>query len=151
MRSEAETMLIEHACERLLLRSIRTFDERDWQGFADVFAKEGVFVRANQPNDPLVGREAILVALKSRPADRLTRHLCTNIQIDVIDSDHAKGLCYLSLFSATATPPEKAIGGPADPVQRLGEYSDEYVRTADGWRIARRVGIIVLQMGEKKA
>ena len=145
MHTEAEAMLIEHACERVLLRSIRTFDERDWQGFADVFAQDGVFVRANQPNDPLVGRDAILAALKSRPADRLTRHLCTNIQIDVLDSDHAKGLCYLYLFSATATPPEKAMGGPADPAQRIGEYVDDYVRTAEGWRIARRVGMIVLQ------
>lgn len=149
MRSE-DAMLIEHECEQVLLRSIRTFDERDWQGFADTFAPDGVFFRANQPTQPLTGREAILAALKARPADRLTRHLCTNVQIEVIDQDHAKGQCYLYLFSATATPPEKAMGGPADPVQRIGEYSDEYVRTDQGWRIARRVGVIVMHMGSDK-
>lgn len=142
-------MLIEHECEKVLMRSIRTFDERDWQGFADTFAVDGVFFRANQPTQPLTGRAAILSALQSRPADRLTRHLCTNVQIEVIDGDHAKGLCYLYLFSATATPPEKAVGGPADSMQRIGEYSDEYVRTAQGWKIARRVGVIILHMGGK--
>jgi hypothetical protein len=146
MRSE-DQMLIERACEQVLMRSIRTFDERNWRGFADTFATDGVFVRANQPNQPLVGREAILAALQARPADRLTRHLCTNVQIEVLDSDHAKGLCYLYLFSAAATPPEKAIGGPADPLQRIGEYADEYVRTPQGWRISRRVGVIILHMG----
>lgn len=146
MRAE-EALLLEHACEKLLMRSIRTFDERDWQGFADVFAVDGVFFRANQPASPLTGREAILAALQSRPADRLTRHVCTNVQIDVIDADHARGLCYLYLFSATASPPEKAMGGPADSVQRLGEYSDEYVRTAEGWKISKRVGVIVMHMG----
>ena len=146
MRAEEE-MLIEHACEKLIMRSIRTFDERDFQGFADVFAADGVFFRANQPTAPLVGREAILAALKSRPADRLTRHLCSNVQIDVIDADHAKGLCYLYLFSAAGSPPESALGGPADKVQRIGEYLDEYVRTAEGWKIAKRVGTIVMHMG----
>lgn len=141
-----EEMLIEHACQRVLMRSIRTFDDRDWQGFADTFAVDGQFFRANQPTTPLVGREAILAALQSRPADRLTRHLCSNVEIDVIDADHAKGRCYLYLFSATATPPEKAMGGPADPTQRLGEYTDDYVRTAEGWRIAKRVGVIVMHM-----
>lgn len=150
MRSE-DAMLIEHECEKVLMRSIRTFDERDWEGFANVFAQDGVFFRANQPTQPLTGREAILASLKSRPADRLTRHLCTNVQIEAIDKDHAKGLCYLYLFSATATPPEKAIGGPADAVQRIGEYSDEYVRTAEGWKIARRVGAIIMHMGGEKA
>jgi len=147
MREEA-AMLIERACEKVLMRSIRTFDERDWQGFADVFAADGVFFRANQPATPLTGRAAILAALQSRPADRLTRHVCTNVEIDVIDADHARGLCYLHLFSATASPPEKAMGGPADQLQRIGEYSDEYVRTADGWKISKRVGIIVFHLGQ---
>ena len=145
-----ELIEIEHACQKILLRSISTFDDRNFEAFADLFASDGVFVRANQPNEPLIGRQAILAALQSRPADRLTRHLCTNIEIAVTDSDHAVGRCYLYLFSAATSAPEAVGGRPADSNQRLGEYRDKYVRTAEGWRIARRDGKVVMYMGEKK-
>lgn len=137
---------IEHACQKILLKSISTFDERDFAAFAALFAPDGVFVRANQPDEPLVGREAILAALNARPADRLTRHLCTNVEIDAVDADHAVGRCYLYLFSASTTTPDQAGGRPADPIQRMGEYRDQYVRTGEGWRIARRDGKLVMVM-----
>lgn len=141
-----ERMEIEHACQKVMLKSISTFDGRDFSGFAGLFAPDGVFVRANQPDAPLLGREAIQAALQSRPADRLTRHLCTNIEIDVVDADHAVGRCYLYLFSASASEPDQVGGRPADPTQRLGEYLDQYVRTPEGWRIARRDGKVVMFM-----
>lgn len=137
---------IEHACRKVMLKSISTFDERDFAAFSGLFAHDGVFVRANQPDEPLIGREAILAALQARPADRLTRHLCTNVEIDVVDADHAIGRCYLYLFSASTSAPEQAGGRPADSTQRLGEYLDSYVRTAEGWRIARRDGKVVMFM-----
>jgi uncharacterized protein (TIGR02246 family) len=139
-----EQLAIEHACQKVMLKSISTFDDRDFAGFAALFAADGVFVRANQPGEPLVGREAIVAALQARPADRLTRHLCTNIEIDVIDADRAVGRCYLYLFSASTALPEQVGGRPADPTQRLGQYLDKYVRTPEGWRIARRDGKVVM-------
>lgn len=141
---------IEHACQKVLLKSVSTFDDGDFQGFANLFAADGVFFRANFPNEPLTGREAILAALLARGADRVTRHLCTNIEIDVVDADHAIGRCYLYLFTAQKSAPEAVGGRPADAGQRLGEYIDHYVRTAEGWRIAKRVGKTVMFMGEKK-
>jgi hypothetical protein len=144
MLSNEETTAIEHACARVMLKSISTFDARDFQGFADLFAPDGIFVRANQPNEPLTGRAAILAALNTRPADRLTRHLCTNVEVDVLDANRAVGRCYLYLFSASTAAPEQVGGRPADKTQRVGEYRDEYVRTAEGWKIARRDGKVVM-------
>ncbi|MGH8150451.1 MAG: nuclear transport factor 2 family protein [Steroidobacteraceae bacterium] len=134
---------IERACARLVLRSIRAFDERDWQGYASLFTQDGVFIRANAPGEPLTGREAIRVALAARSASRLTRHFCTNIEIDVLDARHARGLCYLLLYAGDASLPESVAGRPADGVQRVGEYRDTFVRTEDGWRIGRREGRLV--------
>jgi ketosteroid isomerase-like protein len=144
--SPQQRLEIEHACQKVMLKSISTFDDRDFAGFAALFAHDGVFVRANQPTEPLVGQDAILAALNARPADRLTRHLCTNIEIDVIDADHAIGRCYLYLFSASSSAPEQVGGRPADSTQRLGEYLDRYARTPEGWRIARRDGKVVMFM-----
>ncbi len=130
-----------------MVRSIGAFDEQDWRAYASLFTDDGVFIRANQPDEPLAGREAIRAALAARPAARLTRHLCTNIEIDVLDSEHARGFCYLLLYAGDALQRESAAGRPADAIQRVGEYRDTLVRTNEGWRIARREGRLVLHAG----
>ncbi len=134
---------IEHACTRLVLRSLRAFDERDWQTYAQLFTEDGVFIRANEPDHPLEGRAAIRSALAQRPANRLTVHLCTNIEIEVLDGDRAQGRCYLLLYSGDASHPESGAGRPADATQRVGEYRDRFVRTPEGWKIALRVGKLI--------
>ncbi len=138
---------IERACTRLILRSLRVFDERNWTTYAELFAEDGVFIRANEPNQPLAGRAAIAAALAARPADRLTMHLCTNVEIEVLDSEHAQGHCYLLLYSGDASHPESSTGRPADATQRLGEYHDRFVQTPEGWRIALRVGKLIFHAG----
>jgi ketosteroid isomerase-like protein len=137
---EAAVAAIERACMRLVLRSIRVFDGQDWAAYASLFTQDGVFVRANQPDQPLVGREAIRAALAGRPASRLTRHLCTNLEVDVLDAEHARGFCYLLLYAGDTSQPDSAAGRPADGTQRVGEYRDTLVRTVEGWRIGRREG-----------
>src|SRR6185312_8665346 len=49
---------IERECARLVLRSLRVFDERDWSAYAALSTEDGVFIRANTPEEPIVGREA---------------------------------------------------------------------------------------------
>lgn len=144
MTSVPDEPAIERECARLVIRSLRVFDERDWEAYARCFTADGVFIRANAPAEPLVGREAIRAALAARPAARLTRHLCSNIEIDVLDAEHARGLCYLLLYAGDASEPESAAGRPADRVQRIGEYRDAFARTEEGWRISRREGRLVL-------
>lgn len=134
---------IERECARLVVRSLRAFDERDWTAYAQLFTDDGVFIRANAPAEPLVGREAIRRALEERPASRLTRHLCTNLEIEVLDAEHARGFCYLLLYAGEASAPGPAGSRPADGVQRIGEYRDSFLRVQAGWRIARREGRLV--------
>jgi len=136
---------VESACARLVLRSIRAFDEHDWRTYAQLFTEDGVFIRANEPREPLVGPAAIEAALAARPTTRLTVHLCTNIEIDVLDREHAAGRCYLLLYSGDASQPESGAGRRAEAVQRVGEYRDRFVRTAAGWRISRREGRLIFQ------
>ena len=144
---ELHRTLIERQLERLVLHSIRAFDARDWQAFADTFTADGVFVRATAPAEPLVGRAAIVAALAARTATRLTRHLCTNIEIEVTGVDAASGRCYLLLFAADAAQPAGVDGYRSDPTQRIGEYHDTFARTAEGWRIARRAGQLLMYTG----
>lgn len=140
---EATAAAIERACAHVVLRSIRAFDEQDWNAYAGLFAADGVFVRANQPGEPLAGREAIQRALAARSANRLTRHLCTNLDIEALDAKHARGLCYLLLYAGDASGPASAAGQAADGVQKVGEYRDTFVLSGEGWRISRREGRII--------
>ncbi|HUK01594.1 MAG TPA: nuclear transport factor 2 family protein [Steroidobacteraceae bacterium] len=145
--NEAAAACIEHACERLVLASIRHFDQRDWSAYASLFTPDGVFIRANEPLKPLRGRAEIASALAGRPASRLTRHVCSNIEIEAIDATHANGRCYLLLFAASEGGNAPIEGWPAELPVRVGEYRDEFALTSEGWRIARRSGRLTMRLG----
>jgi hypothetical protein len=135
---------IEHACTRLVTRFMTFFDAQEYAAIGPLFAPGGVLVRASEPDAPLVGREAIVRALEARPPQRLTRHLCTNIDIEVDEADHATGSCYLLLYAADMSERPSANGYSVAGKRAVGEYHDEFVRTAEGWRFARRVGRILM-------
>ena len=86
-------------------------------------------VRPTAPDAPTVGREAILAAFKARPP-RVTRHVCSNVVIDVESEDAARGVSAMLLFT-----------GAAEPL--VGSFHDRFVLTADGWRFAERRGSLL--------
>jgi hypothetical protein len=125
-----ETIRIEHVCARLVARYANLTDAADWPGVAALFAPEGRMARPSAPDAWIVGRAAILAAFAARPA-RVTRHLCTNIVIDVLSDDAATGECAMALFERDGTP-------------RFGGFHDRFVRTADGWAFAERRGFLTI-------
>jgi hypothetical protein len=85
--------------------------------------------RPTAPDQPIVGRDAILAAFKGRP-QRTTRHACSNIVIDVETATSARGQSAMLLFTSADKPP--LIGG----------FEDQFVLTDDGWRFAERRGTL---------
>jgi ketosteroid isomerase-like protein len=128
---------VERACERLVLDFAFFSDHRDYEALASLFTPDGTMARPS--GAPLSGRAAILDAYRSRPADRMTRHICTNIRITVESPERARGFTYALLYTANANePPERHLGIKADASHMVGEFEDDFVRTEDGWRIASR-------------
>ena len=128
---------IEQSCERLVLDFAYFSDHRENEELAELFTSDGTMTRPS--GDTLVGRPAILKEYQSRPAGRFTRHLCTNIRIVVESEDRARGLTYALVYSAVANePPLQHFGRKVEPRQLIGEFEDEFVRTAAGWKIASR-------------
>ena len=99
--SAAERIEIERACERIIYAYSRALDLGDMSAAADFFAENGSFARPMAPDKVIQGREAIRAALLTRPKTLLTKHLATNVMIDVVNRDEAKGLSYLTMISTT--------------------------------------------------
>lgn len=117
---------IEWECTRLVSLYANLNDRGDWAGVAALYAEDGVMTRPTAPDAPIVGRGAILAAFTARPP-RTTRHVCSNIVIDVESEDSARGDSVMLLFTAYGPP-------------LVGNFADRFVRTAEGWRFAERHG-----------
>ncbi|RYY95862.1 MAG: nuclear transport factor 2 family protein, partial [Comamonadaceae bacterium] len=126
------------ACRTLVEASVRHVDDGDAPAFAALFTDDGVLVR---PNGALIeGREAIQETYAQRAADRLTRHLVTNVHVTPEADGSARARSYVLLWTgSSATPADGTAGRRADARQLVGEFDDRLVRGADGaWRIQRR-------------
>lgn len=142
--SAAERIEIERACERLVHVYSRALDLGDMSAAADCFAENGSMARPMMPDAVVQGRESIRASLLTRPKTLLTKHLATNVMIDVESRDSASGLSYLTMISTT--PP--ADGRPpyvsAGPLW-FGEFRDRFVRENGEWKFLERRGSIQMK------
>ncbi len=126
--TDAERAAIEQACARLIARYANLNDAGDWAGVAALYAVDGRMARPTAPDDFIVGRDAILAAFRARPA-RTTRHLCSNIVVDVLSFETATAESAMALFTPDAPP-------------KLGGFHDRFVREDGVWRFAERHGFL---------
>jgi len=142
--SSLERIEIERACERLILDYSRALDLGDMNAAADCFAANGSMARPMNPDVVIQGREAIRASLLTRPKALHTKHLATNIMIDVQGPDTATGLSYLSMVSvmlADGAKPPHASPGPL----WFGECVDSFVRENGAWKLLDRRGSIQMK------
>jgi hypothetical protein len=142
--SAAERIEIERACERLVYVYSRALDLGDMSAAADCFAENGSMSRPMMPDAVIQGRETIRASLLTRPKTLLTKHLATNVMIDVESRDSASGLSYLTMISTT--PP--ADGKPPYVSQGplwFGEFRDRFVRENGEWKFLERRGSIQMK------
>ncbi len=130
-----ERLEIERACERLVTAYCHYVDHGEAERVAELFSEDGVW---SSPEVTMDGREQVRKGFGRRQtnAARMSRHVCNNLLIDVIDSDHASGTVYLTLYRHDAEPGRRL--SPLDGPVLVGEYRDQFVRTSEGWRISRR-------------
>lgn len=116
-------------CARLIALYANLNDEARWDEVAALYAEDGVMFRPTAPDAPVAGREAILAAFKSRPP-RTTRHVCSNVVVDVESETTARGTSAMLLFTGEGAP-------------LVGSFHDLFVLTGDGWRFAERRGSLI--------
>ena len=110
-------------------RCVDTFDDAT---LLELFTQDGEWLRPGQ--EPLRGREQIGAFLRGRARATTTRHIPSNMVVDVQGSDTATAIsCYTLLKRIPGSTPEAALR-PAV----LGEYHDVFRLMHGRWRIARR-------------
>ena len=142
--SAAECLEIERTCERIIYGYSRALDLGDMSAAADFFAENGSFARPMAPDVVIQGREAIRAALLTRPKALLTKHVATNVMIDVVSRDEARGFSYLTMISTTPAEGAAAPHLSAGPVY-FCEFKDRYVRKGGEWKILERRGSIQMK------
>ena len=129
-----ERMAIEWVCQRLSAEYVRHADFQDFEAFARLFAPDGVLELFGTQRK---GRDEIRQHFRDRPR-MVTRHICANHCIDPVDSDRADGIVYLVLYRLAGDHTEDDGPIPMDRPTLIGHYEDQYVRTDEGWKFARR-------------
>jgi hypothetical protein len=142
--SAAERIEIERACERLVYVYSRALDLGDMSAAADCFAENGSMARPMMPDQVIQGRETIRASLLTRPRTLLTKHLATNVMIDVESRDSASGISYLTMISTTPPADSKPPYVSQGPLW-FGEFKDRYVRENGVWKFLERRGSIQMK------
>jgi len=142
--SAIERIEIERACERLVHAYARALDLGDLSGAADCFAEHGAMSRPMTPDQVIEGRERIRAALLTRPQGLITRHLATNVMIEVDGHAAAHGISALTMIAATPQASDPRPFLSPGPIY-FGEFQDRFVREHGVWRFLERRGSIQIK------
>ena len=132
---ELGRIVAERACERLVSDYAWFVDSGAAGRVADLFTEDGEWVGADgrgmhgnqEIRDAFTGRQAI--------TRRQSRHVITNVRIDLDGSDRAVGTAYLVNYRHDAQGDTAAKPAPGDHPKFVGDYHFTFRRTAAGWRI----------------
>ena len=120
------------ACTRLVHDYAITIDFNDLDGFSDLFSETATL----NVGRPVTGRANIRASLDRRPAELRSRHVLTNVVIDILDTSRAQGLAYLSLYRHMG--PESLSDAPIETLvpAAVGHYDYRFEKTSEGWLFA---------------
>jgi uncharacterized protein (TIGR02246 family) len=136
----AQASTIVEACTNLIHDYAYSRDHDDPDGYANVFAKNGVFLFRGQRFE---GRAAIRKRMLDS-SGQTTRHVMSNVQVTVETPEKARVVSYVTVTIATAAElPIQASGTTA-----LGEYHDICAKTTEGWKIQKRQFVDVFTFGD---
>jgi uncharacterized protein (TIGR02246 family) len=131
---EADIAEAERACTALAYAYARAVDFRDQDALVELFTPDGTLT----VGETLAGQDAIRDWIRGRPDEVRSRHVISNVFVDVLGPDHARGIAYLTLYHHEG--PESVAFGPVPltGAAAVGHFEDRFTRTAGGWRFVSR-------------
>lgn len=135
-----DRLLAEHEIAGVITRYAVANDDGDYDALAALFTDDARFTRPSG-GDPIVGRAEIRASYEGRPP-RISRHLITNIVVDIVSASEATARSTIVLYTA----PVGALPAIANKPALLGGFRDRLIKTGDGWRFAEREGFLDLKL-----
>jgi len=132
------------ACADLITAFAHHIDRRDYDNVVALFTDDGSFERPEIQAKTAAGIRAMLEA---RPTALFTRHICHQPFFETVTPDEVRSITSFTLYYEPGEHGD--VVNTAGPMG-LGEFHDTFRRTADSWRIHRRVvkPVLVHQAGQ---
>jgi ketosteroid isomerase-like protein len=128
---------IEWDCQKLVRQYYRHVDQREFDEACTLFTED---IDWYTMGVRLKGRDELRKALTPALGKGTIRHVVTNMVVKVVDEDHAESDFYHTIYFEPDSEFETHDGPiPFEGPHRTHDQHDWYVRTDDGWRIAKRV------------
>jgi hypothetical protein len=132
------------ACRALILEFAARIDNSQTQTLGELLAPDATFARPTAPDVVISGADTIVAAFAARPKTVVTQHLNLNIRIRLTGADTAEGHSVVMLFIANGADELVPGKGRKANAPLLGTWTDNFVRTASGWRFKDRRGAVTM-------
>jgi len=117
-------------------RYCRCLDEKDWDGYRDIFTEDVVLDTRGSAGDMIIGRDKLVPWVRSSIETATTAHQVHTPEITLLDADTAEVIWPMQDRVIWDEKKAKATG--LKSLTGYGHYRERYVRCEDGrWRIAR--------------
>ncbi|MHB8329737.1 MAG: nuclear transport factor 2 family protein [Acidimicrobiales bacterium] len=131
MDDEVRRLIDSTQIRELTARYNRCFDDGDAEGFADTFVEDGVMEVTGAFT--VSGRQALAGMCRHTPYGVV--HMTVDATV-AVDGDRA--VQDVTVLVVNRPKPDAGPDERRSTLERTGRYHDDVVRTADGWRFARR-------------
>lgn len=136
--TDLNTLLIERACQRLMVEYCECTDTRQFERLVMLFAKNGVLKRSD--TGELKGRASIKAFFDGLPMDTFI-HTSSNLLVTVTGPETAKATSYVTVCRSYR---KNAMGLPKlDAPYVVAKYLDSFVLEEGEWKIGYRDTVFV--------
>jgi hypothetical protein len=124
--SQVQRLADIEAIKQLKAEYIRLVDSRQWQAWSRLFTED---CQLELDGGKVEGRDNAVAKVSNSLADARTVHRIHQPEVTITGSDTASAVWPMSDFV------QGTFGGRALMITGHGYYHEDYVRTADGWRV----------------
>lgn len=129
---------IRNQCSQLVHAFAYFVDHREFSEAVALFSDDGEFER---PDGHVKGHAEIAALWANRPASIVTRHLCGVAHFTEISATTATAVTPFTLYQTQHD--GEGLPQVSKPAG-IGEFTDKFILTDNGWKIAHRRGMPVL-------